>query len=67
LYPIKLLDKVNLAIPSIIFGNDGNLCGVYSGEYIVCGITHSANSEGIYQKEISLHRNGFNNNFHGVK
>ena len=57
LYPIKLLDKVNVVLPSTV--KVGEINTVYSGEYIVCGIVHSAKSNGTYVKEISLHRNGF--------
>lgn len=64
LYPIKLLDRVNVSIPST--QRTGWLNEVYSGDYIVCGILHNADYQGVFQKEISLHRNGFNDNPYGV-
>lgn len=55
---VNLFDKVNLVLPSIL---DNKMSDPYSGLYLVCGITHSIVKNGIYQKMLSLHRNGMNN------
>ena len=57
-YDIKLMDKIDIQLPSIINKNEIN--SVYSGEYICAGIIHSVSRGGIFLKEMSLHRNGYN-------
>ena len=54
---VKLFDKVNLMLPSLL---DNKMSDPYSGLYIVGGITHFVSKGGIYQKMISLNRNGIN-------
>jgi len=54
---VKLFDKVNLGIPAVL---EGDINEVYSGYYVVGGITHSIASNGVYQKKILLCRNGIN-------
>lgn len=58
IYDIKLMDKIDIQLPSIINANEIN--SVYSGEYLCSGIIHSISRGGIFLKEISLHRNGYN-------
>lgn len=64
IYPIKLLEQVDVIVPSILKQGEQN--AVYSGKYLVAGIVHSATHNGIFKKEISLHRNGYNKNTFGV-
>lgn len=58
LYNSKLFDKVNLSIPSLFPENSGDINEVISGEYLVGGIIHQINKNGLYSKMLSLHRNG---------
>jgi hypothetical protein len=54
---VKLCDKVNLMLPSLL---DNKISDPYSGLYIIGGITHVVTKGGLYQKMVSLHRNGIN-------
>lgn len=54
---VKLFDKVNVSIPAIL---NGEINEVYSGNYLVGGITHNVTSDGVYQKKTLLCRNGIN-------
>jgi hypothetical protein len=55
---VKLLDKVDLVLESLIGYEKDE---VNSGEYIVGGIIHTFGNSSLYKKQISLHRNGYNN------
>jgi hypothetical protein len=65
IYDVKLMDKVSVILPSIIKKDEIN--AIYSGNYLVCGVIYSATSEGMFKKEISLHRNGYNDSSFKVK
>lgn len=54
---VKLFDKINLMLPSLL---DNSISDPYSGLYIIGGITHFVSKGGMYQKMLSLHRNGIN-------
>lgn len=55
---VTLLDKLQVNIPSMI---DPDMNDVYSGAYLVGGISHKIYQGGIYEKTISIHRSGINN------
>lgn len=55
---VKLFDKIDLNIPSLLVANEPNK--VWSGEYLVGGIQHEISKGGIYRKKLSIHRNGMN-------
>lgn len=62
---VNLFDKINLIMPAYFGGrgktdNDNDVNEVMSGEYLVGGITHKISSGGVYNKMISLHRDGMN-------
>jgi len=57
LYPVKLMDKIELNIESFA-ENERN--EVQSGEYLVSGIVHNVAKKSNYRKMISLSRNGDN-------
>jgi hypothetical protein len=61
---INLFDKIAISIPSLIEQNNND---VYSGEYLVGGITHQLSKGNIYSKQISLHRAGTNKAEFGTK
>jgi hypothetical protein len=56
---VKLLDKVNLGLPSTLVSDTG-VNDVYSGHYLITGITHNITAGGVYQKQILISRNGVN-------
>lgn len=58
--PIKLCDKINIQFPSK-FGKKDDINLVLSGEYLVGGIVHQVSKNGLYLKQLSLHRSGYNN------
>jgi hypothetical protein len=57
---VKLLDKVQLNVPSIpsLTGNETN--EILTGTYLIGGITYQIRKGGIYNKGIILHRDGMN-------
>lgn len=55
--PVRLMDLIDVIIPSLV---DDDMNDVYSGEYIVGGITHNVSKGSLYRKRISLHRSGIN-------
>jgi hypothetical protein len=54
---VTLFDKVDVFINSLLNDEKDE---VNSGEYLVCGITHSFGNNQLYRKQISVHRNGYN-------
>jgi len=54
---VRLFDKVNVMIPSLIKTNE--IQEIYSGDWLVCGIMYKASKGGLFEKELSLHRNGY--------
>lgn len=58
LYPVKLLDKVDLILPSMVAEEEMN--EAHSGEFLVGGIVHHIARNGVYSKFVSLNRNGLN-------
>ena len=61
--PINLCDKINVSLPSRFGSHKTQNNDAYSGEYIVGGIIHQISKRGVYVKQLSLHRNGYNNPF----
>ena len=55
---LQLFDKVNLVVESLMTSEKDE---VQSGEYIIGGIIHTFGNSTLYKKQISLHRNGYNN------
>ncbi|MFW6219512.1 MAG: hypothetical protein ACOCZ5_00225 [bacterium] len=56
----KLFDKVNVSIPSILVNKSRIINDVYSGYYLITGITHTVTTNNIYKKQLLLSRNGIN-------
>jgi hypothetical protein len=54
---IKLMDKINLILPSMLDSKSNN---IYSGEWLIGGITHSVTKNGTYKMVLILFRNGIN-------
>ena len=61
---INIFDKVELIVPSLPIYDAGSVNELIGGTYLVAGIIHHISKGGIYKKEISLHRNGFNESNH---
>lgn len=57
---VKLFDKLNVSIPSILINNSRIINDVYSGFWLITGITHTVTINNTYRKELLLHRNGIN-------
>jgi len=55
---VRLFDKVSLSLPSLVLERQSN--DVFTGDYLVGGITHNITKNSIYRKRISLHRFGYN-------
>jgi hypothetical protein len=45
-------------LPSLIKQNE--IQSVYSGNYLVAGVFYKVSRGGLFEKEISCHRNGYN-------
>jgi len=54
---VQLMDLIDVVVPSLV---NADMNDVYSGEYIVGGITHNVSKGMLYRKRISLHRSGMN-------
>lgn len=54
---VYLMDKINVIIPSLIKTNE--VQNVYSGDWLVCGMMYKVSKGGLFEKELSLHRNGY--------
>lgn len=55
---VKLFDKLNVIIPSLIDNTEIN--DAYSGEYIISGILYNISKNNIYRKQINISRSGLN-------
>jgi len=60
---VKLLDMVDVSIPNQPTFNNGDYNEMLSGKYLVGGIIYMVSKGGMFEKKISLHRNGFNESF----
>ena len=55
---VKLMDKITITLPSLLKKDQIN--SIYSGDYLCAGIVYKVQRGGIFMKEISVHRGGYN-------
>jgi hypothetical protein len=56
---VKLFDKLEVAIPSIMKDDRVDINDVWSGNYLAIGIVHSVSEGSIYKKQVITARDGF--------
>jgi len=56
---VKLFDKLEVAIPSLLTNDIGVINDIWSGNYLIVGILHSVGEGGIYKKQVVAVRDGY--------